>query len=72
MSAILVGTLAAPLASWGVGGAARHPSDLTPTASAVLGMVGAALGLARGDERLDSLQEDYALATQTLKVGHRI
>ena len=51
-----------PLASWATGGHAVVPTDQQPTWSAIVGMMGAALGLPRGDERLVRLSADYALA----------
>ncbi len=64
MTAFLAWTVYAPLASWGleavgeVRGSQRHP-----TRSAVLGLVGAALGLYRDDrEALIALEDGYGVA----------
>ena len=58
----LVFDLRAPLVSWAEGGAALRPTDFVPSWSAIVGMVGAALGWPRGDERLVRFASDYALA----------
>ena len=72
MPQVLVFTLAAPLASWGVGGAARRPSEDVPTWSAVVGLLGAALGYARTDERLSRLAATYTLAVRVEREGERL
>lgn len=63
--------LAVPLVSWAEAGSAMRPTDSVPTWSAVVGMMGAALGLARGDPRLFELARDYALAVEVRDAGQR-
>lgn len=54
----LVFRLYGPIASWGEGAGAEHrPTALTPTRSALLGLLAAALGLDRND---DPAQQDLA------------
>lgn len=62
-------TIAAPLASWSTGGAAIRPTDSVPTWSAITGLLGAALGWSRIDERLVRIAEQYAMAVQVMNVG---
>ena len=69
MPRVLCMTLQSSLASWGVGGAATRPTDATPTWSAITGLVSAALGLSRDDERQVQLSSDYALAVQVERHG---
>lgn len=64
--------LRTPLASWAEGGAALRPTDFVPSWSAIVGMVGAALGWPRGDERLVRFASDYALAVAVHRPGVRI
>lgn len=64
--------LRTPLASWAEGGAALRPTDFVPSWSAMVGMVGAALGWPRGDERLVRFANDYALAVSVHSPGTRI
>ncbi len=64
--------LAAPLVSWAEAGSAVRPTDSVPTWSAVVGMMGAALGLRRGDSRLFELARDYALAVEVQQAGRRL
>lgn len=61
MNALLF-TLAAPLASFGELAGSRRNTQRTPTFSAILGLLGAALGLQRGETSLLRLAEDYAMA----------
>lgn len=60
----LVFRLYGPMASWGeaaVGG--DRPSGLAPSRSAVLGLLGAALGIKRDDaSRLDALRASIGIA----------
>lgn len=63
--------LAVPLVSWAEAGSAVRPTDSVPTWSAVVGMMGAALGLSRGDHRLFELARDYALAVEVRVAGQR-
>ena len=58
-----------PMASWSVGGSAIAPSQTVPTWSAIVGMVGAALGFARDDNRLPKIAQDFGLAVQVIDVG---
>ena len=64
MKEYLTFRLYGPLASWGqaaVGG--DRPTGLCPTRSAVLGLLGAALGIKREEElRLSELQESVTVA----------
>jgi len=64
--------LRTPMASWAEGGAALRPTDFVPSWSAIVGMVGAALGWPRGDERLVRFANDYALAVAVHSPGVRI
>lgn len=68
MQDILVFRIYAPLASWGqeaVGGV--RPTGLFPTRSALLGLVGAALGIERDDEkRQANLQASFSFAVKQL------
>ncbi|WP_297475963.1 type I-E CRISPR-associated protein Cas5/CasD [Ferrovum sp.] len=61
--------IATPMASWAVGGSSHVPTQTTPTWSAIVGMLGAALGIPRGDGRLVALASDYALAVRINRVG---
>lgn len=67
----LVFRLYGPLASWGeaaVGG--DRPSGLTPTRSAVLGMIAAGLGIKREDtERLNALRLSIGVAIKSYSTG---
>jgi CRISPR system Cascade subunit CasD len=69
----MVFVVEAPMAAWGarLGGTVRT-SDAIPTHSALIGMAGAALGLARGDERLNALSTHYASAVWVVKQGERM
>ncbi|WP_162458274.1 type I-E CRISPR-associated protein Cas5/CasD [Pseudactinotalea terrae] len=52
-----------PLQAWGPAGAGNHRSTLPhPTRSGVLGLLGCALGLPRGDERLGELDAAVSVA----------
>lgn len=71
MAALTVAfTLAAPLASFGdrISGSVR-PTAEVPTWSALVGLLGAALGLRRGDAALAQLARDYAPALVADNVG---
>jgi CRISPR system Cascade subunit CasD len=63
--------LAVPLSSWAVGGNAIAPTMAVPTWSAVVGMIGAALGIPRDDDRLPIIAADYGLAVQAMDAGER-
>jgi CRISPR system Cascade subunit CasD len=69
---ILLFRLYGPLASWGeiAVGENRHTAGY-PSKSAMLGLIGAALGIARDDEeRQRQLQEGYALAVEVFSAGY--
>ena len=67
----LVYRLSAALGSMGtLAGNERRGSDDWPARSAILGMLGAALGVRRSDRaELDSLETDYAVALARLRLG---
>lgn len=68
---ILLFRLYGPMASWGeiAVGESRHTANY-PSKSAVLGLIGAALGIERHDEAMQSsLQQGYALAMEVLSTG---
>lgn len=68
---ILLFRLYGPMASWGeiAVGESRHTAHY-PSKSAVLGLIGAALGIERHDEAMQSrLQQGYALAVEVLSTG---
>ena len=62
--------LVAPIASWGdrISGGSR-PSAEVPTWSALVGLLGAALGLPRGDQRMSALAAHYAPAIEVDSPG---
>lgn len=69
---ILVFRLYGPMASWGeiAVGESRHSANY-PGKSAVLGLLGAALGIKRDDEeKQQQLQQGYTLAVELLTPGH--
>lgn len=63
--------LSVPMSSWALGGATIVPTMSEPTWSAIVGMMGAALGIPRGDDRLVRLASDYALAIRVDRAGQR-
>lgn len=68
---ILVFRLYAPLASWGeiAVGESRHTANY-PSKSSLLGLLGAALGVARDDEQQQQqLQQGYAFAVELFTAG---
>ena len=68
---ILLFRLYGPMASWGeiAVGESRHTANY-PGKSAILGLIGAALGIERHDEVMQSrLQQGYALAVEVLSTG---
>jgi len=68
---ILLFRLYGPMASWGeiAVGESRHTANY-PSKSAILGLIGAALGIERHDEAMQSsLQQGYALAVEVLSAG---
>jgi CRISPR system Cascade subunit CasD len=71
MTAFLSFAIYAPLSSWGeiAVGEVRDSLD-RPTRSAVLGLVGAALGVDRDDsEALSALESNYGVAVHSLTTG---
>lgn len=69
---VVVLTLRAPLSSWSEGGVTYRPTDMVPTWSALVGLIGAAFGWARDDNRLVELAREYAPAVKVEKNGERI
>lgn len=71
MTAFLLITLAAPLASFGEqAGNARRSSAERPTKSALIGLLGAALGVERADEAGQrALASGYKIATRSWRFG---
>ncbi|MCX7093338.1 MAG: type I-E CRISPR-associated protein Cas5/CasD [Methylobacter sp.] len=68
---ILVFRLYGPMASWGeiAVGESRHTANY-PGKSAIIGLLGAALGIARDEEeKQQQLQQGYALAVELLTAG---
>lgn len=69
---ILLFRLYGPMASWGeiAVGESRHTANY-PSKSALLGLIGAGLGITRDDEeRQQQLQQGYALAVESFSAGH--
>ncbi len=69
---ILLFRLYGPMSSWGeiAVGENRHTANY-PSKSALLGLIGAALGITRDDEDMQQqLQQSYALAVEVLSAGH--
>lgn len=64
--------LRTPLSAWATGGVSIVPTQPVPTWSAIVGMIGAALGIERGDDRLVRLAQDFALAIRVDRHGQRI
>lgn len=60
-----------PMVSWGTGGNSIVPTMTVPTWSAIVGLMGAALGSPRDDEALTGLANDYALAVRVDQRGVR-
>lgn len=61
--------LQAPMVSWATSGSSIVPSGPVPTWSAVVGMIGAALGVPRDDEALVHLANEYGLAFEVVSPG---
>lgn len=59
----------APLVSWSESGTALRPTDQVPTWSAIVGLIGAALGLSRTDNRLAQIALDYGMAVEIRRRG---
>lgn len=69
----LVFQIAAPLMSWGNELARRNrPTDGHPRKSAILGLLGAALGKARSDPWHKTANDRFGFATAVLRPGTRI
>jgi len=69
----LVFQLQAPLMSWGNEMARQtRPSDGHPRKCAVLGMIGAAMGLSRGDPSHGLMNDALGFATVVLRPGSRL
>jgi CRISPR system Cascade subunit CasD len=69
---VLVFRLYGPMASWGeiAVGENRHTANY-PSKSAIIGLLGAALGIARDDEeKQQHLQQGYALAVEVVTAGN--
>jgi CRISPR system Cascade subunit CasD len=64
--------LKAPLASWATSGLVIRTTDLTPSWSAIVGLVGAAFGWPREDPRLFLFSIEYAMAAQIARNGQRL
>ncbi|MEY3760994.1 MAG: hypothetical protein RIR39_2485, partial [Pseudomonadota bacterium] len=68
---VLVFRLYGPMASWGeiAVGESRHTANY-PSKSAIIGLLGAALGIARDDEETQiQLQQGYSLAVELWTAG---
>jgi CRISPR system Cascade subunit CasD len=70
MNAVLI-EMRGPLASWSDGGVVYRPTDMAPTWSAIVGLIGAAFGWFRDDERLLQLAADYAPAFEVKNPSQR-
>lgn len=57
------------MSSWATGGASVISTDSEPTWSAIVGMIGSALGCSRGDALLGQLSEDFGLAFKVHRAG---
>lgn len=64
--------LRTPMSAWATGGVSIVPTHAVPTWSAMVGMIGAALGIERGDDRLVRLAHDFALAIRVDRHGQRM
>jgi CRISPR-associated protein Cas5/CasD subtype I-E len=61
--------LRVPMMSWGTGGSSIIPSHSNPTWSAVVGIIGAGLGIGRDSPELVDIASDFALAFVVERVG---
>jgi CRISPR system Cascade subunit CasD len=61
---VLLFTLAAPLAAFGELAGSKRGTQRTPTFSGIVGLLGAAIGIERGDDRLFVLAQAYAMAVR--------
>lgn len=70
MGEVLTFTLAAPMASFGELAGTRRTTHRTPSLSAVVGLLGAAMGVSRGDDiTLPTLSKEYAMAVRIDRDG---
>lgn len=69
MSSFARFSLKAPMASWSESGVLVKPTERTPTWSALVGLVGAAFGWSREDDRLAKFSADYAPVLVVRKAG---
>lgn len=69
MAETLTFTLAAPLASFGELAGTRRSTQRTPSFSAVVGLLGAAMGVPRGDPALPTLAQEFAMAVRVDRNG---
>lgn len=65
----LLFTLAAPLAAFGELAGTYRTTQRTPSFSGIVGLLGAALGIPRGDDSLVTLSQDYAMAVRIDRDG---
>lgn len=73
MTDFVVFTLVAPIGSFGdLAGHERRGSDAWPARSAILGLVGAALGIRRDDRPAQEALSGWSVAVSTLSSGRRI
>ena len=73
MAEFVVFTLAAPMGSFGdLAGHERRGSDEWPSRSAILGLVGAALGVRRHDRQGQEELSVWRVAVSTLSIGGRL
>lgn len=62
--------LEGPFQSWGDAGSWEdRPSNDYPTKSGIVGLIGCAMGLSRGDERLKSIYDSISLVVRSNKTG---
>jgi CRISPR system Cascade subunit CasD len=61
--------ISVPMTSWAVCGNSIVPTQTVPAWSAIVGMMGAALGIPRGSDALPRLASDYALAVRVERPG---
>lgn len=72
MSAGFQFELKEPMVSWSETGAHVRPTETTPTWSAIVGLISAALGLSRNDERIAQISTDFAMAVEVIRAGSRL
>ena len=60
----------APMSSWATGGSSIIPTMSEPTWSAVVGMIGSAMGVDRSEtEKLQAISNDFAMALTVIRPG---